>query len=73
VRALYRFRAGRFEARQRGDGAVEARSADYQRLMRELISAQRAVLLRLRNERRISDEVMRRVERELDLEEVRLE
>jgi CPA1 family monovalent cation:H+ antiporter len=34
---------------------------------------QRAELVRLRNERAISAEVMRRVERELDLEEQRLE
>jgi monovalent cation/hydrogen antiporter len=34
---------------------------------------QRSELVRLRNQREISAEVMRRVERELDLEEQRLE
>ncbi len=34
---------------------------------------EREALLRLRNEGRITDEVMRRVERDLDLEEARLE
>ena len=41
--------------------------------MHEIYAAQRTELVRLRNERRISSEVMRRVERELDLEESRLE
>jgi CPA1 family monovalent cation:H+ antiporter len=41
--------------------------------MHEIYAAQRGELVRLRNQRRISAEVMRRVERELDLEEQRLE
>jgi Na+/H+ antiporter len=78
VRALYNFRRRRFKA-QAGklddpdaDG-IEDRSLAYQRLMHEIYGAQRSELVRLRNERRISAEVMRRVERELDLEEERLE
>lgn len=43
----------------------------YQRFRRELLGAERAELLRLRSEGRISDEVRRRVER--DLEDARLE
>ena len=50
----------------------ELRSAQYVRLMRETIGAQRMALLDLRDGGEISDEVMRRVERELDLEESRL-
>jgi len=45
----------------------------YRALARELIAVQRRALLRLRGEGRINDEVLRRIERELDLEEVRLE
>jgi CPA1 family monovalent cation:H+ antiporter len=78
VRALYNFRRRRFKA-QAGklddpdaDG-IEDRSLAYQRLMHEIYGAQRVELVRLRNERRISSDVMRRVERELDLEESRLE
>jgi len=41
--------------------------------VREIIAAERGALLALRNEGRITDEVMRRVERDLDLEETRLE
>ena len=78
VRALYNFRTRRFKARAGklddpdADG-IEDRSLAYQRLMHEIYAAQRTELVRLRNERRISSEVMRRVERELDLEESRLE
>lgn len=71
----YRFRERRFGARLEdgvGDGAEE-RSADYQRLRRELLDAERAALVRLRDEGRIDGDVMRRVERDLDLEDNRLE
>jgi monovalent cation/hydrogen antiporter len=78
VRALYNFRRRRFKARAgKLDGpevdGIEERSLAYQRLMHEIYAAQRGELVRLRNQRRISAEVMRRVERELDLEEQRLE
>ncbi len=78
VRALYNFRQRRFRARagkieQDGDENIEDRSLAYQRLMHEIYSSQRTALVGLRNERRISADVMRRVERELDLEEQRLE
>ena len=76
VRSLFSYRRRRF-ATLRGeledeDGIVD-RSFAYQRLMHELIEAQRAALLQLRNDRVISSDVMRRVERDLDLEETRLE
>jgi CPA1 family monovalent cation:H+ antiporter len=45
----------------------------YQRLVREVIEAQRRAVVELRNAGTISDEVMHAVERELDLEEQRLE
>ncbi len=78
VRALYNFRQRRFRARagkieQDGDENIEDRSMAYQRLMHEVYASQRIALVTLRNERRISADVMRRVERELDLEEERLE
>ena len=75
LRRLYDFRRNRFRARFDGDddGAIEQRSTDYQRLLRELIEAERVAVRALRRDRRISDDVMRRVERDLDLEEARLE
>jgi Na+/H+ antiporter len=76
MRALYAFRRRRF-ATLRGDledqdGIVD-RSLAYQRLMHDVIEAQRAAIVRMRNEGLISADVMRRVERDLDLEETRLE
>jgi monovalent cation/hydrogen antiporter len=75
MRGLYDFRRSRFQARLDGedDGAIEQRSADYQRLRRELLEAERAAIVDLRREGRISDDVMRRVERDLDLEDARLD
>jgi monovalent cation/hydrogen antiporter len=54
------------------DGLQEG-SLLYQRMMHEIYAAQRHALVELRNSGEISSEVMRRVERELDLEESRLE
>jgi CPA1 family monovalent cation:H+ antiporter len=75
ARRMYGFRRDRFRARfdDDDDGAYEERSGQFQRLTRELLDAQRDELVRLRNEGRISDEVRRRVERDVDLEESRLE
>ena len=55
------------------DGSIEARSRDFQRLRRELLNAERDAVHELRRSGEISDEVARRVERDLDLEDARLE
>jgi CPA1 family monovalent cation:H+ antiporter len=75
VRGMLDYRRRRFTARTDGDGRddYEARSGAYQRVLRELLAAERQRLVELRNERRISDEVRRIVERDLDFEESRLE
>jgi CPA1 family monovalent cation:H+ antiporter len=76
VRRLYEFRQRRFKIRAgklEDEDGLEEGSAAYQRLMHEIYAAQRSELVRLRNNREISADVMRRVERELDLEESRLE
>jgi monovalent cation/hydrogen antiporter len=73
VRGQYDYRRRRFAAREDGDGdGYEERTGAYQRLMYELFDAQREALIGMRNRGDISDEVRRRVERELDLEESRL-
>ena len=76
MRNLYRYRSRRFAARagegEEGDG-IEHRSLKYQKAVRMVLDAQRAELVRLRNAGEISNEVMHRLERELDLEEERLE
>jgi monovalent cation/hydrogen antiporter len=74
LRGLYEWRHRRFSAQADGDGAeYDERSAAYQRLVREVIEAERQTLHGLRSEGTITNEVMRRVERDLDLEESRLE
>ena len=74
VRGLYSYRRNRFASRFDGDpDGVEVRSAAYQRLMIELLGAQRLRLVTMRDEGSIGDEVMHRIERDLDLEESRLE
>jgi Na+/H+ antiporter len=76
MRGLYRYRSRRFAARagetDDGDG-IEHRSLKYQKLVRMVLEAQRAELVRLRNAGEISNDVMHRLERELDLEDERLE
>jgi len=69
------FRRSRFEARfsEEDDGAIEEQSRAYQRLLRELLDAERAAVVALRREGRISDDVMYRVTRDLDLEDARLD
>ena len=72
---MYRYRYDRFAARfdTEADGdAIESRTADYLRIVAAVLEAQRIALEGLRQEGVIADDVMRRVEHELDLEEGRL-
>ena len=75
MRGAYRFRASRFAARfdDEDDGAIEEQSQSYQRLRRELLDAERRAVLELRRQGRINDAVMNRVQRDLDLEDARLD
>jgi monovalent cation/hydrogen antiporter len=75
MRGLYQFRRRRLKARAGylADDGVQDRSLAYQRLVRELLEAQRREIVRLRNQGQISNEVMHRIERDLDLEDSRLE
>jgi CPA1 family monovalent cation:H+ antiporter len=75
MRGLYRYRARRLAARDGESGAedYEGRSYRYQKMVREVIEAQRLAIVELRNRGEISNEVMHRLERELDLERERRE
>jgi monovalent cation/hydrogen antiporter len=75
LRGLYEYRRKRLSARAGlvEDDGYEERSLAYQRVLRELLEAQRRAIIRLRNEGAISNDVMHRVERDLDLEDSRLE
>jgi CPA1 family monovalent cation:H+ antiporter len=76
MRAAYDYRRSRLAARageiEDGDG-YEHRARKYQKMVRQVLDAQRAELVRLRNSGAISNQVMHRLERELDLEDERLE
>jgi CPA1 family monovalent cation:H+ antiporter len=77
MRELYRSRFRRCMAIIGGDGD-EARQAArqpverYSDLRRELIGVERSTLLGLRNDGRLKGDVMREIQRDLDLEEARL-
>jgi monovalent cation/hydrogen antiporter len=75
TRAQYRFRSNRFRARYDGvdEEGVEDRSQQYQRLRRELLEAERQAVIGLRNQGTITEDVMQRVQRDIDLEDLRLD
>jgi CPA1 family monovalent cation:H+ antiporter len=76
ARGLREFRIRRLKVRlgkAEDEDGVEERSLAYQRLMRELYTAERAALIELRNTGEVGAEVINRIVRELDLEESRLE
>jgi CPA1 family monovalent cation:H+ antiporter len=75
LRGLYGFRRNRFASRfdRDDDGAIEEQSLSYQRLRRELLDAERSELVNLRRDGVISSDVERRLHRDLDLEDARLD
>ena len=75
MRALYEYRKRRFAARagKIEDDGYEDRSLAYQQIVQLVLGAQREALLRMRSDGKLSNEVMNRILRELDLEESRLE
>jgi monovalent cation/hydrogen antiporter len=75
MRGLYQFRKQRLAARagKIEDDGIEDRSQAYQQMVRCVLSAQRDALLSMRSDGKVSTETMNRLQRELDLEESRLE
>jgi CPA1 family monovalent cation:H+ antiporter len=77
MRAMYEYRSRRFRSRFVDDGEDDTdyddRSQRYQRAVREVLQAQRAAIIEMRNAGTISSETMHRIERDLDLEDSRLE
>jgi len=75
LRETYRHRSEHVE-RQRDtatSGGEDQELVEHREIRRTIINAEREVLLRLRAESEISDEVLRDLERELDLEERRMD
>jgi monovalent cation/hydrogen antiporter len=75
LRRFYEYRKRRFAARagKIEDDGYEDRSLAYQQMLQLVLGAQREELLRVRSDGELSNEVMNRILRELDLEESRLE
>jgi CPA1 family monovalent cation:H+ antiporter len=75
LQRLYEYRKRRFAARagKIEDDGYEDRSLAYQQTLQSVLGAQRDALVNLRDDGTISNDVMNRVMRELDLEESRLE
>src|SRR5437867_932321 len=74
TRDRYRHRTRHLRGHADGvlDNPIEAKSVANLRLARELLAAERQELLRMRDNGAISDAVMRRVQQELDYEELLL-
>jgi CPA1 family monovalent cation:H+ antiporter len=73
LRALYTQRVQRASPLDLGDGSDTARArAASRRLRQEMLAAERKALIALRDRGVISDEILHRLENELDIEAVRL-
>jgi NhaP-type Na+/H+ or K+/H+ antiporter len=75
MREIYEDRIRRYTAGLQAGGITEEyaqSSATWRNWRRELLAAEREAIVSLRDEGSISPEVMRRIERDLDLEESRI-
>ena len=66
---IQRIRKDQTQAQKRID---EQQIIEFHRIQQELLNKERQLVIRLRNEGKISDEALRKIEYELDLEETRL-
>jgi monovalent cation/hydrogen antiporter len=74
ARQMFDYRERRFGALEEGaDENFEDRADAWRRLMYDLFDAQRQALLELRNSGEISEDIRRNIERDLDLEETRIQ
>ena len=74
LRALHRSRLQRYEARlcDCGQDGYEEKAAAVRRLDLELLKAERQTVIDLRDREVINDDVLRDIERDIDLEELRV-
>ncbi|MDB6034233.1 MAG: Na+/H+ antiporter [Verrucomicrobiales bacterium] len=74
LRVEYEDRIRQLEAEEDQDGGKSRHlySKDYERLAFEGLKTERQVILKLRNDRVINDETLRRIQRDIDLAEARL-
>ena len=74
LRAEYDDRIGQLQRCKAGNGDPSGRIAtpEYQRLQNDALGIERSKIIQLRNELVISDDALRRIQRDLDLAEARL-
>ena len=74
IRAMYHVRIQRFQARLQhdGEGHYEEHAALMRRLQLELLNEERRAIIDLRDREVINDDVLRDIERDIDLEELRV-
>ena len=75
LRAEYEDRIQQLAAPEPGNGPTKLSlfSPEYEQLLKEILDEERRTILRLRNERIINDNVLRRIQRDIDLAEARLQ
>lgn len=74
MRVEYEDRIRQLELGDPSDGHASHRlfAPDYEHLSRDILDVERRMILQLRNEHVINDEVLRRIQRDIDLAEARL-
>jgi CPA1 family monovalent cation:H+ antiporter len=72
IKSKYEIRIQRMVGPQSNKRMSDEELAEFHRIQRDLVMSERTLLLDLRRQRQISDEVLRKLEYELDLEEERL-
>ena len=74
LRTEYEDRIQQLAAAGSKNGRVSPRlfSSEYERLSHEALKVERATIIKLRNQRVINDEVLRRIQKDIDLAEARL-
>jgi len=75
LRTEYEDRIHQLAANEPGNGKIEFSlfSPEYERLSREGLDEERHTILQLRNQRVINDQVLRRIQKDIDLAEARLQ
>ncbi len=73
IKSKYEIRIQRIRKDESQEQMTAGQIAELHRIQYELLNRERELILRLRKEGKVNDEVVRKIEYELDLEEARLE
>lgn len=72
IKTKYEMRVQRIRKDQTNPKLSETQINEFHRIQQDLLDKERNLIITLRNESKIGDEILRRIEYELDLEETRL-